>query len=392
MNKLELVAKIAEDADISKKSAEAALNAFINAYGNIVEKGILNMGQALEKTKNTINSFYEKAMEWNELSESEKSEFISNNLELFSGDTGADLLAAFETGNYAQIEEALRNNKTLQEKLKQQRDEVAQELKIEEAKQGDARNEAYIKQLKEYQKYLDNVEDLFKASLEVRLEQEQAQLDEYRSYLEDQREALEESLEKRKEAYEKYFSEIDQQQEDVDYQEQSDLLISNLTKLGASQDANSQKQAKEIEQQLKELEEERLQQLRERAREALLENMDDEISQINDKFDELLENNRELLKAMTADLENPLQFVSDLIANKVESGASSLEIESYIKSLEGTFGSVLGEQIDWDSISVREENNQMILNVNGQEIKLDAANEQNLYQIIMQALTEIGAR
>jgi hypothetical protein len=34
----------------------------------------------------------------------------------------------------------------------------------------------------------------------------------------------------------------------------------------------------------------------------------------------------------------------------------------------------------------------MILNVNGQEIKLDAANEQNLYQIIMQALTEIGAR
>jgi hypothetical protein len=34
----------------------------------------------------------------------------------------------------------------------------------------------------------------------------------------------------------------------------------------------------------------------------------------------------------------------------------------------------------------------MILNVNCQEIKLDAANEQNLYQIIMQALTEIGAR
>ena len=372
--------------------SEKTLNAFINAYGNIVEKGILNMGQSIEKTKNTINGFYEKAMEWNELSDSEKSEFISNNLELFSGKTGADLLSAFETGDYARIEEALRTNKTLQEKLKQQRDEVAQELKIEEAKQGDARNEAYIKQLKEYQSYLDNVEDLFKASLEVRLEQEQAQLDEYRSYLEDQREALEESLEKRKEAYEKYFSEIDQKQEDADYQKQSDLLISNLTKLGASQDANSQKQAKEIEQQLKELEEERLQQLRERAREALLENMDDEISQINDKFDELLENNRELLKAMTTDLENPLGFVSDLIANKVESGASSLEIESYIKSLEGTFGSVLGDQIDWDNISVREENNQMILNVNGQEIKLDAANEQNLYQIIMQALTEIGAR
>ena len=372
--------------------SEKTLNAFINAYGNIVEKGLLNMGQSLEKTKNTINSFYEKAMEWNELSDSEKSEFISDNLDLFSGDSGAELLTAFENGDYEKIEEALRNNETLQKKLQQQRDEIAQELKIEEAKQGDERNEAYIKQLKQYQSYLNNVEDLFKASLEVRLDQEQKQLDEYRSYLEDQREALEESLEKRKEAYEKYFSEVDQQQEDLDYQEQSDLLISNLTKLGASQDANSQKQAKEIEQQLKELEEERLQQLRERAREALLENMEDEISQINDKFDELLENNKELLKAMTQDLENPLQFVSDLIANKVESGATSLEVESYIKSLEGTFGSVLGDKIDWDNISVREENNQMILNVNGQEIKLDAANEQNLYQIIMQALTEIGAR
>ena len=39
MNKLDLVAKIAEDAELSKKSAEAALNAFINAVETALKKG-----------------------------------------------------------------------------------------------------------------------------------------------------------------------------------------------------------------------------------------------------------------------------------------------------------------------------------------------------------------
>jgi hypothetical protein len=41
---------------------------------------------------------------------------------------------------------------------------------------------------------------------------------------------------------------------------------------------------------------------------------------------------------------------------------------------------------------VREENNQLFLNVNGTEIALDTGNEQNLYQAIMKALREIGVR
>ena len=39
MNKLDLVAKIAEDAELSKKSAEAALNAFIKAVEGALKKG-----------------------------------------------------------------------------------------------------------------------------------------------------------------------------------------------------------------------------------------------------------------------------------------------------------------------------------------------------------------
>ena len=39
MNKADLIAKIAEDADLSKKSAEAALNAFVDAVEGALKKG-----------------------------------------------------------------------------------------------------------------------------------------------------------------------------------------------------------------------------------------------------------------------------------------------------------------------------------------------------------------
>lgn len=372
--------------------SENALNAFIAAYGDLVQVGILNMGQNMDKVKNSINNFYEKALEWNEMSESDKAEFIQDNADLFSGESGDDLLKAFQSGNYEAIEKALSENEGLQKQLEQRRKEIVQELLIEEARTGEDRNEAYIAQLKEYEKYLNDTENLFKASLEVRLKQEQAQLDEYRSYLEDQQEALEESLEKRKEAYEKYFDAINQEEEDEDYEEQADLLISNLSKLGSSTNASAINQSKELEQQLEELEEERLKELRERAQEAILENMNDQLEEISEKFDQLLESNQALLAAMQGDLDNPLDFVTNLVSNKIESGATALEVEDYIGNLQGTYGSVLGNDVDWDAIQVREENNQMFLTVNGQDIALDTGNEQNLYQAIMKALREIGVR
>jgi DNA-binding protein HU-beta len=39
MNKADLIAKIAEEADLSKKSAEAALNAFVGAVEAALKKG-----------------------------------------------------------------------------------------------------------------------------------------------------------------------------------------------------------------------------------------------------------------------------------------------------------------------------------------------------------------
>ena len=280
------------------------------------------------------------------MSESDKSEFILDNADLFAGESGDQLLKAFQSGNYADIEKALQENEGLQKQLQQRKIEVEQELLIEQAKTGADRNAAYIEELKRYKAYLDDTENLFKASLEVRLKQEQAQLDEYRSYLEEQQSALEDSLNKRKEAYEKYFESINQEEEDKDYEEQANQLITNLSKLGSTSNATAVQQTKELEQQLAELEEERLKELRERAQEAILSNMDDQLEEINEKFDKLLESNQNLLTALKMDLVNPSQLMSDMIAQQIENGATALEIEDYIQSLQSTFGSVLGDNVD----------------------------------------------
>ena len=95
---------------------------------------------------------------------------------MFSGESGGELLKAFQSGNYEAIERALAENEALQDQLEKKREEIRQELIIEEARTGEDRNEAYIAQLKEYEKYLNDTENLFKASLEVRLEQEKKQL------------------------------------------------------------------------------------------------------------------------------------------------------------------------------------------------------------------------
>ena len=248
------------------------------------------------------------------MKESEKMEFIADNAELFSGEGGAEMLAAFQSGDYDIIEAALA--KQMADRQAQQLAEVRRTLAVEEARVGDDRNEAYIASLKEYEQYLLDGNNLYKASLELRLEQEKAQLDKYKEYLEQQQEALTESLEKRKEAYEKYFEDINETKEDEDYEKEAELLISNITKLSSSTNADAMNKTAELTKQLEDLEKERLQELRERAQEAIIENIDTTIEEINEKFDKLLESNHALLLAMQGELDNPLDFITDLITTK----------------------------------------------------------------------------
>lgn len=376
---------------------ETAWNAMIKNFGDLVAVGILNMGQNIDSLENTIDDFYKKASEWGKMSESDKTSFLSDHADLFQGESGAELLKAFETGNYDVIESALKHNTALQEQLQRRREEVNRELQIEEARVGDARNESYIKQLREYKAMLDNQNSLFKASLEVRLEQENKQIEAYKSVLQKQHDALVESLNKRKEAYQEYFDAINQNQEDEDYDKQASILQDNLSKLGSSTDANAVKQTKELETQLKDLEEERLKTLRERAQEQVIENMDDELEQINDKFDKLINSSQAILNEMIkAQNDDGANFIADLIATKVsDEGLTALGYKSFVNELESIFASKMPD-FDWSALgnvsnSTTNANN-LVLNISGEEVELNPSDKNALVDTILKALKELGLK
>ena len=326
------------------------------------------------------------------MSKDEQSSFIQDNYELFQGENGASLFRAFETGDYKQIQAALATNEVLKEQIRLRLEQLRIDLSIAEA--ATDRNEAEIAWLKEQIKALEDYEDaassVYQAELSLRLEQENKQLEIYKDYLEKQKDALTESLDKRKEAYQKYFDAINQEAEDEDYEEQAAILSANLSKLSSSTDASSRAQSKELEQQLQELEKERLETLRERAQEAVLNNLDDEVSQINDKFDKLLENQAALLDYMNKEIaENPSDFVSRLAASGIEN-MTATQAEDYIKNnLIPAFDSSISGDI-LDGIKVRQEGGSLFLTLNNQEIELSNNNQQELSMTILAALRAMG--
>ena len=374
---------------------DEVLNAFVSNLGDAFGIGMLDMGQKVESLTNTIDNFFSKAEDWSSMSDTEKTEFISDNADLFGGEKGDELYKAFESQDYARIAAALRQNDALAKRVQQSIANINQELMIERARQGEDRNEAYIQYLEDTLKMLEDTDNLYQASLETRLEQEQNFLDDYKDYLQEQQDALQDTLEKRRDAYEKYYDDINQQAEDIDYEEQAQLLITNLSKLATSFDPTALTQKAELEQSLKELEEERIQDLRERAQEQVLDNMDTSLDEINAKFDKLLENNQALLTVVSGQFqEDPAGTIASLFMNKVNQGATALELQDALNSLGSIYAPLLNGLDISDIIQIDQQagTNNATLNVNGQEVTLNGAEGQEVYNIIMKALRQAGLR
>lgn len=371
----------------------AAYNKLLNAYQSAVNVTILNLGQSMEALHNRVNNIYEQAQKWNELSDTEKTTFMNDNADLFSGEDGARLYEAFQTQNYNLIQQALEHNKVLQDTIEKRKEELQLLLDIEEARDDDSRNEGQIAYLKEQIRLLNETKDIYRASLKLRLEQEQAQLDIYKEFLNKQQSALEESLNKRKDAYSKYFETINQEAEDEEYEEKANLLITNLAKLAGSDDAATKLQAAELEAELKQLEADRLRELRERAQEAVINNIDDQLTDIADKFDKLLENNQLLLQAMTAQITgDPTGFVSSILSSGMQN-LTALGAENFLQEFRTTFGSILpSSALDNINITESSSGDTLILNIAGKEIEIGDSTQQELYLAIMKAMRQLGIK
>lgn len=367
-----------------------AYNKILNAFDTAFGTTLLNMGQNVDKLNNSIDSLYAKASEWNTLSKTEQTQFISEHQDLFSGPTGEALLRAFESGNYMAIESALRSNEALAKQRVELLKDVNRQLEIEYARAEEERNYAYIRILEESKKELENEETFYLASLETRKKQQDAQLEAYRDYLQKENDALTASLDKRKEAYQKYFDAINQEKEDEDYEENAQRMIANISKLSSSTNADAMAKAADLTKQLEDLEKERLQTLRERAQEAIIQKIEDKVTKINDNLEKLLNNEQALLTALTNDAANPSALIASMMSARYISGDNTgLGMQSYLKEMEATFGTIM-PNIDWSDVSVRQEGNTVILNIEGKEIVLTEGEQQSVYDAIDNALRQIG--
>ena len=358
----------------------------LNTIEKLIGETTLNIGQTMTKTQNQISSVYETATKWSTMSSADQASFLSENAKLF--EDNPELYRAFQTGDFAKIEQALKNSKSLQDDVAAQIKTINSQLAIEEARVGDARNEALIQYLKDQKAILEDTNNLYKASLDVRLDQEKKQLDIYKEYLKKQQEALTKALEDRKDAYSKYFEAVNQEAEDEEYEDKANLLATNLSKLATSDNAASKQQTKELEKQLQELENERLKELRQRAQEAVLENLDDQVEEINKKFDKLLENNQNLLAAMLVDENNKDDFIANMVSSNV-AGMTANEAQKWMtEDFMTTFGSLLPKEA---LTEIEKTVNDVInLNVEGNNVQLSAQQQNQLREAIMKALQQIG--
>ena len=324
------------------------------------------------------------------MTSSEQEEFLSDNVQLF--ENNPNLLAAVRTGNMSVLRQAMENSSFSQMVHKQIAD-IEKQLDIERSRKGtDAYNEAYVEWLEEKKQFLQDSDKLYSLSYKTVLEQEQKRLNEYKNFLQEQQDALVDSLNKRKEAYEKYFGAINEAAEDQDYEEQLATLTNNLAKLGSSTTASASKQKADIQKQLTDLEKERLSTLRQRAQDSIIENLDSEVSEINEKFSKLLDNNQMLLAAMTSDLKDPAAFVTNLLTQKIGNGMTAAGFNDYVTTLGSVFGASLGG-LNLNDISAKTTtNNNMILNIAGQEVSLTQNESDIIYKAIYAALGAIGRR
>ncbi len=373
---------------VGSEEYKKMLDAFDKNFGTTV----LNMGQTMDKFKNSIDDLYKKAGEWATMSETDRTSFIEEHKDLFTGPQGQELLKAFYSGNYETIRQAMEASDALEKQRLRILEDINRQLEIEYARAEDERDHAYIAELERYKRELENTKSLYLVSIQTLYEQQQAQLDMYKEMLQKENDALIEALEKRKEAYEKYFEAINKEKEDEEYEEQAQLLMANISKLSSSTNADATAKSANLQKQLEDLEKERLETLRERAQEAILQNMEDEISKIEDTLEKLLNNEQALLNAMVNDTKDGASLIASMLLSKAATGENAeYTLQSYLEQIRGTFASIMPD-INWDDVEVERRGDTTILNIEGKEIVLTEGEQQTVADAVAEALKQIGKR
>lgn len=247
---------------------------------------------------NKIKTFRETQAKWSSMSASERRSFIDDN-EMFFNIPGAR--EAWNSGG--DISQFLAQYRAgLQEQLSSEIGDKISALILEISAAQAAGDEERVTSLKrnlaELEDQAEEINHMFDLSLTDVVDKQNQQISKLKEMYKEQEEALTESLEKRREAYQKYFDALEQTERIEEYATSRDQIIDAISRVSAGTDANSRNKLRDLQKQLKQLEENEAKNRREEARQAVLENIDDQISQIEEQFDKLLNNNVELLNSM----------------------------------------------------------------------------------------------
>ena len=320
---------------------------FNSAWTNVIDGitgGFQQLGQKVQSFNNEIQAVYENQEKFlsGELSGSEFTDYMAEHEDLFSQE---GFYEAFISGK--DLTELIKaSNSYFEQTRKNLLAQVTEALK--------SATGAYKQYLLTLEASLKREDTLYAVSFQKRLEREQAAVDKYKEYLQQQADDLKDSLNERKNAYQKYFDAINQEYEDQNYEEQQQLLIENLGKIGAGTDATAMAKIASLESTLKENEKERRETLRQRAQETLLSSLDDQVSRIEESLEKQLEKEQELLKTITSESfgKNIFNGMLAAIANNGKlQGSQYNSIVELITTLNptGTDLSKLEEYIDMEN-------------------------------------------
>lgn len=140
----------------------------------------------------------------------------------------------------------------------------------------------------------------------------QQDLEDQKDKLQEEEDNIVDSLNRRKDAYSDYFDSLSKLEDEQTYQEDRDKLIANISKLSGGTDATSQNKVAELKSSLSDLEKERQQTRREEAQQAVLDSIDKNIEDIQDYYDELINKIDDELTAIQDQIEDLNDKIEDV--------------------------------------------------------------------------------
>jgi hypothetical protein len=306
----DIVKMLEKDFNLTAAQAAAVAGAMGTAAAN--GKTVLDSTETQTKLASKASNLRETQGKWSTMTDSEKNEYIANHSDFFQQE-GA--LSAFESG--ADITSYIKgaygeDQQKLIQQYKAQEIEAASQMSVAQdeinkamasgddiaLKTAQEKYDAAKEQYREAVTFGADAQKIYNMSIAEIVKKQETQLSTYKSYLKDQQTELINSLNARKQAYQDYFDAINSAYEENDFATEEARLQQQIVKLSGGTDATSQNKILELSNSLADLQKNHSETQRKNAQQAVLDNINDEIDVINNYYDEMLDNNQELLNML----------------------------------------------------------------------------------------------